>query len=160
MIGNTPNLIKVENFLFCSFLDGQVLEFLTFISPCLNEVFLSLYWIKLNAKQTASMNQLLAMFRDQFANTIFSVECTLASVPYFHGLDNKMEGIYLTVKEESDIQLLMQMLASPRADGKQRAIVLAFELKPELAQEMLDTIKRVKLLNGYRLAIRTVAYQI
>jgi hypothetical protein len=125
-----------------------VLEFLTFISAGFEDVFLSLNWLKLNAKQTASVNQLLHIFKEQFPHIVLSVECTMASVPYFHGLDNKMQGIYLTIKGESDIPLLMQMLATPRADGKQRAVLLAFELKPELAQEMLDTIKRVKLSIG------------
>jgi hypothetical protein len=52
--------------------------------------------------------------------------------------------LQLSFKEESNIPILMQFLASSRADGQQRVIYIHLSKEEEhLAQKILDSIKKV-----------------
>jgi hypothetical protein len=59
-------------------------------------------------------------------------------------MDNGMEAIHLTYLGESDIPMLMQMLATRRADGQQRVIQLQSFRDENLAESIVASIKRVK----------------
>jgi hypothetical protein len=58
-------------------------------------------------------------------------------------MDNGMGAIYLIYLRESDIPMLMQMLATHRADGKQRVIQLQNFRDENLAENIVASIKRV-----------------
>jgi hypothetical protein len=58
-------------------------------------------------------------------------------------MDNGMEAIHLTYLGESDIPMLMQMLATPRVDGQQRVIQLQNFQDENLAVNIVSSIKRV-----------------
>jgi hypothetical protein len=57
-------------------------------------------------------------------------------------LYDKMELIDLPIQSESDIAILLEILATPRPDGQQRVASLLFQ-EDELAQKVLATIKKV-----------------
>jgi hypothetical protein len=55
-----------------------------------------------------------------------------------------MKRIYCHGIEELDIPILMQFLASPRADGQQRVMKMHFwDEELPVAQKLMDAIKEV-----------------
>jgi hypothetical protein len=68
----------------------------------------------------------------------------LSNIQFLPDVDNKLKRIFCYGIEESDIPILMQFLASPRADLQQRVIKIYFRLRElPMAQKMLDAIKEV-----------------
>jgi hypothetical protein len=58
-------------------------------------------------------------------------------------LDNELERIHLRISMEWDLPILMKYLASPRADGRQRVVLIKLDTT-ELGPKMVDAIKNVK----------------
>jgi hypothetical protein len=98
---------------------------------------------KPDLKQRALLlDHLLNIFREGASNIHLELNCPMASIPSLSNLDNKMQKIKFDIIHERDIPLLMNMLASPRPDGQQRVICLAFQGN-QFTQIMLDAIKKV-----------------
>jgi hypothetical protein len=137
-----PKLISIF-----SFLGPQVFEFLTIISPCMTDknIFLNIYFCskKLDEKQRVSVNKFLDIVPKLFSQINLSITCTFTVIQSLPDIDNKMGAIALCLKEDSDIPILMTMLATPRQDGQQRVVFLRFQgnMAP---QNMLDAIKNVE----------------
>jgi hypothetical protein len=99
----------------------------------------------LDENQVASVNQLLQLFREKIT-TIPSIQFNrcLSNIHFLPGVDDKMKIIDCYETKESDIPILIQFFASPRADGQQRVMTMHFwsEQFP-VAQKLLDAIKEV-----------------
>jgi hypothetical protein len=125
-------------------MDERVVEFMKFIAPRIvakGGVFIQLETENLDEKQWASVNQLLHIFREDFPEPNLHVQCS--TIKQLQEMDNKIQTIRFHLnKEESDIRLLMNMLKTPRADGKQHVLILG-HLRTNLAQKMLNAIKQV-----------------
>jgi hypothetical protein len=101
--------------------------------------------IDLYENQVAFVNGLLQMFRERLT-TIHSIHFSsgLSSIQFLPDVDNKMENIHCIGMEESEIPSLMALLASPRADGKQRVMkILIGSRELAMAQNLLDALKEV-----------------
>jgi hypothetical protein len=71
----------------------------------------------------------------------------MANIPFLPDMDNQKSQFYLfQVDADTDIPLLMKMLATPRSNGQQRVIKL-FVYTRQLVMKMLDAIKEVKTQN-------------
>jgi hypothetical protein len=91
------------------------------------------------------VNQLLQIFREKITTIprISFYRC-LSTIEFLPDVDNKMKSIDCWGVEESDIQILMQFLASPRSDGQQRAMCMFIrDDQLAVAQQLLDAIKEV-----------------
>jgi hypothetical protein len=101
--------------------------------------------IDLYENQVAFVNGLLQMFRETLA-TIHSIHFSsgLSNIQFLPDVDNKMKNIHCIGLGESDIPILMQFLASARADGKQRVMKILFGPRElAMAQNLLDALKEV-----------------
>jgi hypothetical protein len=99
----------------------------------------------LDENQVASVNQLLQLCREKITiPSVIITLCSLSSIQFLPDLDNKMRRINCCGIVESDIviPILMQFLASPRADGQQRVMQIEFRLGP-VVQKLLNAIKEV-----------------
>jgi hypothetical protein len=125
-------------------MDERVVEFIKHIAPRIvanGGVFIQLETENLNEKQWASVNQLLHIFREEFPQTNLHVLCS--TVTCLQDMDNKMQAIrFNLIKKEYDIPLLMNMLKTPRADGKQHVVILD-HFRTNLAQKIVNAIKQV-----------------
>jgi hypothetical protein len=83
------------------------------------------------------------MFREGASNVHLELNCSMANIESLSDLDNKMQKIKFDNIYESDIPLLIKMLASPRPDGQQRVIRVPFQ-DNQSTQKMLDAIKKVE----------------
>jgi hypothetical protein len=73
----------------------------------------------------------------------------LSNIQFLPDVDNQMENIHCIGMEESEIPSLMALLASPRADGKQRVMKLYFRQREiPIAQTLLDAVKEVERIGG------------
>jgi hypothetical protein len=125
-------------------MDERVVEFMKLIAPRIvanGGVFIELETENLDEKQSASVNQLLHIFREEFPQTNLHVKCS--TIKHLQDMDNKMQIIlFHLIREESDIPFLMNMLETPRADGQQHVVILT-HFRKNLAQKMLNVIKQV-----------------
>jgi hypothetical protein len=97
--------------------------------------------------QRASVNRMLQIFREKItthSRMNFS-DCSLSNIQFLADLDNKMDRIECSLIEETEIPILMQFLASPRPDGKQRVLKIYWIKYLELAQKLFDAIKEVHM---------------
>jgi hypothetical protein len=133
-----------------SFLDHQVLAFLSLISPSITanqvEIHFTMKMSNLNENEVALVHQLLQICREKIASIhiiLFFNRC-LSNIQFLPNVDNKMKRIDCYEIEESDIPFLVEFLASPRDDGQQRVMHVHFR-SGELpaAQKLLDAIKEV-----------------
>jgi hypothetical protein len=100
----------------------------------------------LDEKQRAAVNQLLQLFREQLTTLTSRIlfRGTLSSIQFLADVDNGMKIIDCWEVEESDIPILIKLLASPRPDGQQRVMQFYFSLEQlPVAQKLLDAIKEV-----------------
>jgi hypothetical protein len=125
-------------------MDERVVEFMKLIAPRVvanGSVFIQLGTENLDGKQSASVNQLLHIFREEFPETNLHVQCS--TIKHLQDMDNKMQSIrFYLIKEETDIPLLMNMLATPRADGQQHVVILE-RFQKSLAHKMVNAIMKV-----------------
>jgi hypothetical protein len=126
-----------------------VLEFLKFTASRMvqNRVWITLDLMKPpEEEQCVAVGQLLNIYRDITANIYLNVVCPVSSLHHTlsHQLSNKMELIELNlnIKNESDIQTMVKILAIPRTDGHQHVAKLYFE-EVEYSLQMLAAIKNV-----------------
>jgi hypothetical protein len=96
----------------------------------------------LDENQVASVNQMLQICREKIT-TMPSINFywNLSSIQFLPDVDNKVKRIDGYLIEESNVPVLIQFLASPRADGQQR--VMKMHLYEPAAQKLLDAIKKV-----------------
>jgi hypothetical protein len=126
-------------------MDERVVEFIKLIAPRIvananGGVFIDLGETEnLDEKQCASVNQLLHIFREEFPQPNLHVQCS--TIKYLQDMGNKMQILFQQIKEESEIPLLLNMLANPRADGQQHVVILN-RFRGKLAQKMLNAIKQ------------------
>jgi hypothetical protein len=102
----------------------------------------------LNAKQCALLDQLLNIFRDGLPENKLHGYCCppMPNIQYLPHIDNKMQFIRLALEQESDIPILIKMLASPRPDGRQRVIEMSFERECMACMPaIIRTVKEVKI---------------
>jgi hypothetical protein len=133
-----------------------VFELLTQIFPCIaakeNPIRMRISFSKEVAaeKQRVFGGQLLDIFCSRFCSTFLqirlsNINSSMASIQFLEETDHRvLQEIRFNIKEKYDIPIVMKMLVTPRADGKQRAIVLDFP-KNQLARETLYAIKKVLL---------------
>jgi hypothetical protein len=99
---------------------------------------------KMGEKQSRYVNELLQIFRDEKSSTFRLLSCRMVNIQYIQHVDNQTSKLYLEGYPDLDIlniPHLMEMLASPRPDGKQRVIYLS--LSDDGKKELLNTIKQV-----------------
>jgi hypothetical protein len=97
----------------------------------------------LDENQVASVNQLLQICREKITSIPrIILNHGLSNIQFLPNVDNKMKIIRCYGIEEPDIPMLMEFLASPRADGQQRVMQICFLFEPA-AQRLLDAIKEV-----------------
>jgi hypothetical protein len=97
----------------------------------------------LDENQVASVHELFQIFRETIT-TIHSILFlhNLSNIQFLPDVDNKMKKIRCYGIMESDIPILMQLLASPRADGQQRVMQMHFRSGDlPMAQKLLVAIK-------------------
>jgi hypothetical protein len=140
-------------YIFFSFLDAQVMAFLSLIASRITNVRIELTekmsHLDENGLATA-VNQLLQLCRETIPtiSSIFFAGC-MSNIQFLADVDNKMGRIQIDCygmqsTADTDIPILMQLLASPRADGQQRVISMHFWLRQlTVAQKFLDEIKKV-----------------
>jgi hypothetical protein len=127
------------------FVDQEVLQFLTHISGCIiaNKIItISLRTGKLNAKHCAVVDQLLRIFRKESSKIYLEYYGSMASIPYPLP-EMELQICMFLYNEEVDIPILMKMLASPRADGRQWVFCLAST--DVVAIKVVDAMKQVDL---------------
>jgi hypothetical protein len=74
----------------------------------------------------ACVNLFLHLCREKITTiSSFSFICCLPIIQFQPDVDNKMKRINCYSIEEPDIPILMQFLASKRADGQQRVIQIS-----------------------------------
>jgi hypothetical protein len=95
-------------------------------------------------QKQAFVDQLFTIFRNSPENDL-KLRCSFKTLMQnVKDMDNEMEAIVLTYIGESEIPMLMQMLAMRRADGQQRVIQLHIcGDKTNLAENIVASIKRV-----------------
>jgi hypothetical protein len=99
----------------------------------------------LDENQMAPVNQLFQLCGEKIT-TISSMSFihSLSNIQFLPDVDNKMKRIDCFGIGELDIPILMEFLASPRADGQQRVIHMHFLLgEVAMAKKLLDAIKEV-----------------
>jgi hypothetical protein len=99
----------------------------------------------MDGNQVASVNQLLHIFREKLTTLpIIHFWRCLSNIQFLPDVDNKMKRIDYGRFEELDIPKLIGLLASPRADGQQRVIIIhILFVQLSVAQKLLDAIKEV-----------------
>jgi hypothetical protein len=137
--------------LIFSYLDDQVFAFLSLIAPRITASNVGIgicFRMKLShmdEKQRASVNQLLQLLKEKIA-TIHCVlfHSGLPNIQFLPNVDNKMERLVCLRVQESDIPILTEFLASPRADGQQRVMKLSFcQAELPVVLKLLDAIREV-----------------
>lgn len=124
-----------------SFLDQQVLAFFTHITACIaKNVTIRLFFKEPDGKTHALLDQLLNIIVKEACELSVNMEQAMALIQSMPNMDNKMQKIDSPVYKESEITTLMQMLAFPRPDGKQRV----FCVYGQLPEKMLVAIKKVE----------------
>jgi hypothetical protein len=121
-----------------------VLAFIKVIAPLLTKTGVHLDCLvpmeNLDAQQHGFVYQLVKIFRED----LIRISIKLANIPFLPDMDNQKSQLYfLYVDADTDIPLLMKMLATPRPDGQQRVIKL-FVKRRQFVMKMLDAIKQVK----------------
>jgi hypothetical protein len=91
----------------------------------------------------ALVDQLFTIFRNAAKNDLKLLSSFKNLMQNVKEMDNEMEAIHLTHLGETDIPMLMQMLATHRADGKQRVIQLQNFEDENLAENIVASIKKV-----------------
>jgi hypothetical protein len=139
-------------------LDDQVLAFIKVIAPVLTKTGVSLDFlihINLNKQQCGFMDFLLTIIRERqrgFLNQLVKIiredliriHTKLANIPFLPDMDNRKSQLFvLIVDADTDIPLLMKMLATPHPSGQQRVIHLFLETY-ELVINVLDAIIEVE----------------
>jgi hypothetical protein len=96
-------------------------------------------------EQCLAVDQLLSIYRDISATIYLDVICPVSFLRHnlTFQLDNKMELVELYIENDSDIQTVVEILATPRTDGRQHVAYLNLE-NDELCQQMLAIVKKVK----------------
>jgi hypothetical protein len=120
-----------------------VLAFIKVIAPLLTRTEVSLGFdvhIKhLNEQQLSFVYQLVKIFRED----LIRIFTKMASIPFLPDMDNQKSQYYLLhLDADTDIPLLMKMLATPHPAGQQRVIRLFVDTR-QLVMKMLDAIKEV-----------------
>jgi hypothetical protein len=134
-------------------LNDQVLAFIKIIAPHLkNEIHICIGLLmemkNLDEQQRGFMKQLLQIIRK---NRRTDITVRLDNIPFMPDMDNKTRLIFLAVNADTDIPLLMKMLATPRPDGQQKVIGLYIE-NDQMPMKMVDAIKQVEnFLNHYKI---------
>jgi hypothetical protein len=95
---------------------------------------------KFDESQLLFVNRLLKTF---LAHNNLFIHCAVTNIKCLKDVEDKLRVNCLSVDEESDIPILMELLASPRPDGQQRVVFLYFAIN-DLKQKMLETIKMVQ----------------
>jgi hypothetical protein len=133
-----------------SIMDDQVLAFIKVIAPHLTELHIGIGSLikmaNLGDQKRSFINQLHDLFREK----LIVIGTSLDNIQFLQDVDNKTRRIHLGLSANTDIRKLMNWLATPRPDGKQRVIWLFFE-SDQLAMEMVDTLKQVLKLITYSL---------
>jgi hypothetical protein len=130
-------------------LDNRVLEFLSLIAPRITASEVQIHFHEqmsdLDEKQRSSVNQLLQLFRENITPTTdIHFNGNLSSLRFVADVDNKMNKMDCWGVVESDIPILMDLLASPRPDGQQRVMEFYFQREQRsMAPILLDAIKEV-----------------
>jgi hypothetical protein len=101
--------------------------------------------LNMGAKHCAFVDQLLHIFREGSGKILLAYHCPMASIPSPLPEMELQIGIFLfPFKEKVDITILLKMLASPRADGRQWVFSLSLGMgTDELALKVIDAIKQV-----------------
>jgi hypothetical protein len=101
---------------------------------------------KPDGKKNAFLDQLLSIIVKKASQIDLSAytnsEEAMTLIQSIPNIDDRMHKISLYVRKESQIPILMEFLASPRPDGKQRVICA----RTEMAQKVLESIKKVEKL--------------
>jgi hypothetical protein len=100
---------------------------------------------KLEENQRSLMNGLLQIFRDENVPINYT-SINMADIQYLPNVDNKTCQISLSVKDESEIAVLMELCTTPRLDGKQRVMRL-YIADDTVVEQMLETIKKVNIIS-------------
>jgi hypothetical protein len=121
-----------------------VLAFINVIAPLLTKTGVHLDFLihieTLDGQQRGLVNQLVQIFRED----LIRIFTEMANIPLLPDMDNQKNQLYLlNVDADTDIPLLMNMLATPHPSGKQRVIHLFVETY-QLVMNMLDAIKQVE----------------
>jgi hypothetical protein len=130
-----------------SFFDQQVFEFLANISPCMaRKVTINLF-NEPDKNKHALVDLLLHIIVKEASqiDLLVNMEHAMALIKSIPDLDSKMQLVSLRLRKESEIPILMEMLASSRPDGKPRVISLS---SLELAQNALEAIKKARQFPG------------
>jgi hypothetical protein len=124
-------------------LDDQVLAFFKLIAPHLTGIDIDIGYTtfmkmkRLDWQQRGFINQLFEIFRGD----LIRISTNFDNLPFLPpDISNTLE---LDVDADTDIPLLMNLLATPRPDGQQRVIGLVIS-EPELTMEMVDAIEQVE----------------
>jgi hypothetical protein len=126
-------------------LDDQVLAFFKLIAPHLTGVDIDIGFTTLMKMENLdeqqrgfiNINQLFEIFRGD----LIRISTNFDNLPFLPpDISNTLE---LDVDADTDIPLLMNLLATPRPDGQQRVIGLVIS-EPELTMEMVDAIEQVE----------------
>jgi hypothetical protein len=98
----------------------------------------------LDENQVASLNGLFQLCREKMTtiHCIYFNRC-FSNIQFLPNVDNKVERIDCWGVEEWEIPILIQFLASPRADGQQRVLLMEIQLRNEKVQKLMDAIKEV-----------------
>jgi hypothetical protein len=126
------------------FVDQQVLAFFTNIASCMSASEIQINLLsglnKFDEQQLLSVNRLLKTFP---IHGNLCINCAVVNIKCLQDVEDKMLPIYfLRIEEESDIPILMELLASPRPDGQQRVVCPYFP-KEDLQQKLVAAIKKV-----------------
>jgi hypothetical protein len=137
-------------------LDDQVLAFIKIIALCFTklDIHIPMKMKNLDEQQRCFMDRLLKIFRKRNSQYAFiDITTCMGNIPFLPpDMENKTRQISSEVYADTDIPLLMEMLATPRPDGQQRMIRLFFE-EYQLAMRMVDAIKQVEKLFTLDLSI-------
>jgi hypothetical protein len=125
-------------------LNDQVLAFINVIASVLTKTGVDLHFLihmeKLEEQQRDFVYQLVNIFRED----LICVSTKLANIPLLPDMDNQKSQLnILHGHADTDIPLLMKMLATARLDGQQRVIHLVIN-SSRLVMKMLDAIEKVE----------------
>jgi hypothetical protein len=141
-------------------LEDQVLAFFKLIAPRLTAVEINIIWwyfvmemANLCEHHRGFMNQLFEIFREGLIP--IRICTTLDNIPFLPDTGNIIQ---FNIDADTDIPLLMKMLATPRPDGQQRVIELII-WEPELTMEMVDAIEQVELSFSHYIYISKLLYK-
>jgi hypothetical protein len=121
-----------------------VLAFIKIIAPHLTKTGVHLEYVmpmeNLDAQQRDFINQLIKIFRED----LIRIFIKLANIQFLPNMDNQKRQLYmLNFDADTDIPLLMNMLATPHPTGQQRVIWLFID-EYGLERTMLDAIRQVQ----------------